>query len=202
MDFCLFNSKLIYLSTILPKTAQPTTICIRSAKTEDIKSLADVLVQSFHPTVSRTTWLSPLLRLGIHEDLRTRLRGNLDDYQCLVALSSDNERILGTVEISLKGWFYHPMRRCYISNLAVNPAHRRQGIARQLLLKCEQVAQVWNCPDLSLHVLENNLAAQALYQSLGYAWQRNELNWQHWLFQKPRRLLLHKQLQCQTALAK
>ena len=194
MDFCLFNSKLVYLSNLNAKTVPPTAIQIRFAKTEDIKGLADVLMQSFHPTTNQTAWLLPLLRLGIYEDLRTRLRGNSPDYQCLVALSSENQHILGTVEIVLRGWFYTPNRICYISNLAVSPAYRRQGIAQQLLLKCEQVAQDWNCLNLSLHVLDNNLAAKTLYENMGYQWQHNELNWPNWLFWQPRRLLLSKTL--------
>ena len=54
----------------------------------------------------------------------------------------------------------------YINNVAVLPAFRRRGIARALLTELEKNAE--GLAFLTLEVRESNLAAQALYVSLGY----------------------------------
>jgi len=173
------------------------TIHIRLATLGDVKVLADLLVHSFHGSEKGLHLLAPLIRLGISEDLRTRLRRTMPYYSCLVALNSETQEILGTVEISLKGWFSVSSRHCYLSNLAVSPHHRRQGVARQLLLRCEQITRLWNCSRLSLHVLDNNLGAQRLYLRLGYVRGENKglggPRQGFWTFaHRPRKVLLEK----------
>ena len=194
MDFYLSASALTNQPIAPSKPIQAVSVQIRFADLKDIKALANVLVQSFHVSQNWFSWLYPLLKIGICEDLRTRLRSKSPYYQCLVALVLEQEEVIGTVEISLRDWFMSKTRSCYISNLAISASYRRQGIAKQLLLKCEKVAQEWNCNSLYLHVLEDNLAAKKLYLSSGYQWQRAENSLQHLLFKQPRRLLLEKKI--------
>ena len=194
MDFCLSTSNLTNSSPVPTKFIQKTTIQIRFADLKDVKALADVLVQSFHLSENWFSWFYPLLKLGICEDLRTRLRSKSPYYQCLVAVILEKEEVIGTAEICLRDWFLSQKRACYISNLAVSSSYRRQGIAKQLLLKCEKVAEEWNCELLHLHVLEDNLAAKQLYLTNGYRSQRVENSLQSWLFKQPRRLLLEKKV--------
>jgi len=194
MEFCLSASNLTNPSPIATKSIQGTTIQIRFANLKDVKALADVLVQSFHVSENWFSWFYPLLKLGICEDLRTRLRSKSPYYQCLVALILEKEEVIGTAEITPKDWFLSQKRACYISNLAVSASYRRQGVAKQLLLKCEKIAQEWNCESLHLHVLEDNLPAKQLYLSNGYRSQRVEPSLRSWLFKQPRRLLLEKKL--------
>ena len=194
MDFCLSTSNLTNSSPVPTKFIQKTTIQIRFADLKDVKALADVLVQSFHLSENWFSWFYPLLKLGICEDLRTRLRSKSPYYQCLVALILEKEEVIGTAEICLRDWFLSQKRACYISNLAVSSSYRRQGIAKQLLLKCEKVAEEWNCELLHLHVLEDNLPAKQLYLTNGYRSQRVEHSLRSWLFNQPRRLLLEKKV--------
>jgi ribosomal protein S18 acetylase RimI-like enzyme len=194
MDFCLSASNLKNQSPIPSKSIPNTSVQIRFADLKDVKALADVLVQSFHVSENWFSWFYPLLKLGICEDLRTRLRSKSPYYQCLVALILEKEEVIGTAEISLRDWFLSPKRACYISNLAVSGSYRRQGIAKLLLLKCEKVAEEWNCEVLHLHVLEDNLPAKQLYLTNGYRSQRIENSLQSWLFKQPRRLLLEKKI--------
>ena len=105
---------------------------------------------------------------------------------------TNRQEIVGTLEIGLRKSFLGSSSRPYISNLAVKPSHRRQGIARQLLVKCEQIASEWEAKELTLHVLEDNHAARQLYLANGYQIQQAEVNLSYWLFQQPRRLLLQK----------
>ncbi|MBE9195703.1 GNAT family N-acetyltransferase [Synechocystis sp. LEGE 06083] len=176
------------------KSAPPPllSIAIRVATVEDIPPLANLLLKSFHPPQNWLMWSYPFLRLGITEDLRLRMRHGDNAYHCLIAVNSDNGEILGTAEVSLKHWFTRPKTTAYISNLAVSPQHRRLGIAKQLIQKCEAIADQWQCRRLSLHVMENNLGAQNLYQTLGFIYQEAEWSWRAWLLQIPRRLLWEK----------
>lgn len=168
------------------------SVAIRAATVEDIPPLANLLIKSFHPPQNWLMWSYPFLRLGITEDLRLRMRHGDNAYHCLIAVNSDNGEILGTAEVALKHWFTRPKTTAYISNLAVSPQHRRLGIAKQLIQKCEAIADQWQCRRLSLHVMENNLGAQNLYQTLGFIYQEAEWSWRAWLWQKPRRLLWEK----------
>lgn len=55
-----------------------------------------------------------------------------------------------------------------IHDLAVLPAARGRGVARQLLLAMERHALSRGCCKLTLEVLTGNQGANALYQSVGY----------------------------------
>ena len=55
-----------------------------------------------------------------------------------------------------------------ILNVATHPAHRRRGIARQLLVYIIEQAAQQQIASLTLEVRKGNYAAQALYESLGF----------------------------------
>ena len=56
----------------------------------------------------------------------------------------------------------------YISNVAVRPEARRQGVAEALLTALEQRARALLLSFLTLEVRESNAAAIALYEKCGY----------------------------------
>ena len=58
--------------------------------------------------------------------------------------------------------------RCYLSNMAIAPAHRRQGLAKRLIHRCERLARLWGYTSVWLHVDIENEAAVQLYTSLNY----------------------------------
>lgn len=190
---------------------------IRAAKPEDLSHLAEILANSFHSRGGIAGWFYPLFRLGIYEDLRHRLQSSSSRYVCLVGIYKDSalsehqdqlwveqevkpdwDCLVGTVEMSLRSnnpWrFYGSSGYPYLSNLAVHSSYRRRGVARQLLLSCEQIALNWGYQDLYLHVLENNHKARGLYSQLGYRLHQVDSNWACFLLGKPRQLLLHKRL--------
>jgi ribosomal protein S18 acetylase RimI-like enzyme len=169
---------------------------------DDINELGDILTQSFHNPVGMTFWLYPLLKLGVCEDLRTRFRSSTPNYVCLVAikpmnkLTGESEKIVGTVELSVRSTYYWHLRKkyTYIANLAVSHSFRRKGVAHQLLLKCEQIANSWGFENINLHVLENNHQAKQLYLKNGYKIHQIESSLSDWLTRSPRRLFLQKSL--------
>ena len=181
---------------------------IRAATPKDLTALAEILADSFHSRAGINGWMYPLLRLGIYEDIRNRLNKASPHYICLVAVVSPTARPnswdypAGTVEMSLRSNYPWCLGNSspypYLSNLAVDQDCRRQGAAKQLLLKCESIALGWGFQDLYLHVLENNHQARSLYFKLGYRLHQSDRSWGSLLLGQPRRLLLHKHLHAPT----
>ena len=57
---------------------------------------------------------------------------------------------------------------CYVENIAVFPAFRRQGIGRALTEALIQTAEKEGCAFITLEVRPSNEAAVALYRNLGF----------------------------------
>lgn len=170
---------------------------IRKAQSQDLGKVAEVLTHSFHSCQGWGLLMSPFLKIGIQEDIRGRLNNDRAHYACLVAIAEATRTVAGTVELGLsspEGWIPKQYESTYISNLAVSPNFRRQGIAKRLLRGCEQTTLSWGYREIYLHVLENNLPAQKLYEGCGYRLCRVEPSLTAWLFHQPRRLLLGKSL--------
>lgn len=185
---------------------------IRTATLQDLGQLADLLTAGFYCNTGWIRLIYPLLRFGIHEDLKTRLNGYITQYACLAAARSvqtapwtfsqtgskpDLDELVGTVEMSCRPtyvWLFNQPRYLYLSNLAVDPRFRRQGVARQLLQACEQLALEWGFQDLYLHVMENNNQARNLYHKAGFRLQSVEWSLSANVFGQPKRLLMHKPL--------
>lgn len=199
MDSCGLLSLMDDGLPLEQKGSSDVSRIIREAQVRDIQALTEVLTVSFHPTKGWLLFLQPLLKLGVYEDLRSRLRGTTPYYCCLVAVevtkttSVSLEKIVGTIELSLRtGFNSHYL---YISNLAVVESHRRQGIARCLLRQCEQIASKWGYDTLNLHVLQDNEGAKQLYLQNGYQVSVTEATWPSWLFSRSPRLFLQKKIQ-------
>lgn len=199
-SFCLKPSESSWGSQDSNTTGK-THFLIRTAQTDDLTELAEILADSFHSRTGIGGWAYPLLRLGIYEDLRNRLRSPAPHYACLVAVQSvatitgDREELVGTVELALRSppyWQLGSSQYPYISNLAVKRSHRRQGAAQQMLLSCERTAREWGFSDLYLHVLENNHSAGQLYRQLGYQVRSVDSSLGTWFLGQPKRLFLHK----------
>jgi ribosomal protein S18 acetylase RimI-like enzyme len=193
-------------------TSGRSGFALRVAASKDLTQLADILAASFHSRKRFVEWVYPLLRLGIYEDLKNRLRCRSEHYICLVAeivsgasgtaerFPSTGECVAGTVEMAVRSrlaWQVPNSEYPYLSNLAVHPQYRRLGIAQQLLCSCEQTALQWGFSEIYLHVLENNYAARQLYDRAGYRVEQVDGHWSSWLLRQPRRLFLRKQLSSQ-----
>lgn len=193
-----------------PNAATPLEI--RMAKLGDIQGLSEILADSFYSRRGLMFWIHPLLRLGISEDLRIRLKSAAPHYSCLTAIvmidtpSGQKQDVVGIVEMTMRsncqtikvkeseekiGEFSDYL---YVSNLAVSRNYRRQGIARRLLLSCEPLALKWGYEDIYLHVLDDNEGAKQLYLNLGYNIDRIETHPHYWIVSRPNRLLLRKNL--------
>ena len=174
-------------------------LIIRPAKLEDLHELTEVIVYGFYQFPELLGWIYSLLRLSIYEDLRSRLSSRSPFYRCLIAIVIDSQgkrSIVGTVEIAIRypSVWSLDSQYPYISNLAVKPNYRRQGIGKKLLAECEQVALNWGYYETRLHVLKDNEAAKQLYLGHGYKIDRSQSNWNELFFIPSQRVLLSKQL--------
>jgi ribosomal protein S18 acetylase RimI-like enzyme len=175
---------------------------IRIVEAKDLLNVAQLLCESFYPPTSNWHWALPVLRVGIYQDLRTRFITQSPKQACFVAVQTSQqqghspalEEIVGTVEVTLRSLWLVRRPVPYISNLAVSPNHRRQGVAQHLLLACEQAAVGWQSDFLYLNVLKTNVAAQRLYTKAKYCPEQQQSPWPR--IGRSKRLLLRKHL-CQ-----
>lgn len=70
-------------------------------------------------------------------------------------------------------------RVCVLYDLFVDPAARRSGVGRQLMRAAAAEARRMGAVALVLSTARTNLAAQRLYESLG--WQRDDDFFEYWL---------------------
>ena len=84
-----------------------------------------------------------------------------NDTASFLVAEDEQEQVLGYAGL------YVVLDEGYIGNVAVDPAHRRQGVARRLMEVYCRFA-VAHLSFLSLEVRAGNTAAIALYESLGF----------------------------------
>ncbi len=56
----------------------------------------------------------------------------------------------------------------YITNVAVNPSYRRQGVATKLIERLVEISRAENAEFITLEVRVSNTSAQALYEKQGF----------------------------------
>ena len=81
----------------------------------------------------------------------------------LFLVGVDGNRIAATVMAGYEG------HRGWINYLAVDPASRRQGIARALMAAAEERLRALGCPKISLMIRADNRDVTAFYRSIGFA---------------------------------
>ena len=184
-----------------PVYSSPAFCYVRPADLNDVPQLAGVLAKSFYPPLGWQRWLHPILRFGIHEDIKQRLQSAQPHYRCFVAISpgvtTRQDQVVGTVEISCRRyrlWNFNQPQQVYLSNLAVREDWRRQGVAHQLLAASEQQATDWGFQELYLHVMADNGRALRLYEKMGYQMMQVETTILSLLNAQPQCLLLKKGL--------
>ena len=87
------------------------------------------------------------------------------DNQCaafLVALEPETEKVIGYAGLLVAA------DEGYITNVAVDPSRRRQGVAAQLLQVFDNFAKGNHLAFLTLEVRSSNAAAIALYEGFGF----------------------------------
>lgn len=135
---------------------------IRIAKPQDLKSISEILTNSFHSLEGIMSYVYPFLQLSIYEDLRHRIRSKGEHYLCIVAMlvkdskSTENlstiggQDLVGTVEISVRS--------------------RHRNVVLSLQQNGPLSFNPWQLDDVEYAYL-SNLAVDADYRRLGVARQ-------------------------------
>jgi len=79
----------------------------------------------------------------------------------------DSEELIGVIlgtDDGRKGW---------LNRLAVKPSHRRRGVARALVRRCEKIFKERGRGMVAGLIEEGNFASFALYDALGYGTRRD-----------------------------
>lgn len=107
-------------------------------------------------------------------------RPDLGLVLCLERRSTQPEDFAGLVDLSLwpdDGRIRAPGAKTkpgvaskpYVLNLCVDPAYRRRGLARKLMGISERLmCDIWGDSEVSLHVEDDQIAANELYERLDY----------------------------------
>lgn len=100
--------------------------------------------------------------------LRERLAGD----ESVVYLAELNAMAVGFVQLYPSFWSVAACRSWILNDLFVSPAHRGTGAGKALMNRARSHALETGAGGLSLATQRTNLAAQRLYESLG--WKRDE----------------------------
>eukprot|EP00803_Ostreobium_quekettii_P010173 evm.model.scf_232EXC.7 EVM.evm.TU.scf_232EXC.7 scf_232EXC:91892-93198(+) len=99
-----------------------------------------------------------------------------------MGVSHESQGVLGVVTVDTLGQHVPSVPRvvdgrtvwqnkegvAYISNLAVSPGTRRQGVGKALVVAAEEAARGWGCDIAALHCDPSNADAFGLYSGFGY----------------------------------
>jgi ribosomal-protein-alanine acetyltransferase len=119
---------------------------IRPAIERDIDTLLPIELRCFHH--------DRLTRLDFHRALAAK--------SAILLVAEEAGTVLGYTLFKVRG------RQAHLESLAVDPPARRLGLGRALLKAAEQAVLERGALHMRLEIREDNPAAFALYQSLGY----------------------------------
>ena len=104
-------------------------------------------------TIEKECFSNPWTREGLEEEIGNPLS------HFLVAVTDSPVGYIGVQEIS---------SQAYVTNVAVLPAFRRQGIGKALVTAAISGAKSRECEFITLEVRQSNTVAISLYESLGF----------------------------------
>jgi GNAT superfamily N-acetyltransferase len=104
----------------------------------------------------------------------TFIRARLEANESVIFLAERDGRPVGFVQLYplFSSTAARPRRLWLLNDLFVTPAARGGGVARALMLRARRLAEETDAVGLELATAGTNVAAQRLYESLG--WRRDE----------------------------
>lgn len=146
-----------HVDTFKRQFAEQEFNAIKRRRTQQLaqKSTCIIVVKKDEANVKRTVLSSVVGTLDIN--IRHLLCGE----------TFPGERIKGMASCSIFGRKDKPLYG-YVANLSVAKYARRQGIASNMLLLAVEAAKSYGANEVFVHVHKDNMAAQKLYEKLGF----------------------------------
>jgi ribosomal protein S18 acetylase RimI-like enzyme len=105
------------------------------------------------------------------EALAERLRELLADGDTRVVLADDDA---GVAVLRLRPSLWSRALEAYLAELYIVPERRGQGLGRALLARALDVAREAGADRIDLGTSEDDVAARALYERMGFTWLEGE----------------------------
>jgi ribosomal protein S18 acetylase RimI-like enzyme len=103
-----------------------------------------------------------------------------------------SEELLGTLPLDPTESM---TKRAYLSNVCVLDTMRRKGLAKKIILQATKLSREMGVEHLYVHFIHSNTPAQSLYvQHCGFEFEAEEKEATARALNRPRRVLLHKNL--------
>lgn len=116
-------------------------------RVEDLEEVLEIEMSSFPTPWSRNSFLYELLE---------------NDRAVYLVAKNEFDKVTGYIGM----WVVFD--EGHITNLAIHPLYRRQGVARNLLYCLTKIAREKGVKHLTLEVRRSNIPAQDLYQKMGF----------------------------------
>ena len=146
-------------------TSDDGQIVIRNCEYNELNKVSEIIMNSFYEKGIGMKGLFKIAELN-------RLQNNypyvdLDLHQMIVATTTNTAQetvVVGFCDVDARPCKTKQiLPRPYLSDLAVDPNYRRRGIAKALVLHCEEFVQSIPRSDLWIRVQESNEAAISMY---------------------------------------
>lgn len=146
------------------------SIIIRPGKLEDVSQIKDNLINLWVEHAKNEPGL-----LDENEMRKTDAEGFYKKCfetqdKCFTFVAEDSGKIVGFLKADITeipSFFIHP-KILYLDDLFVLPDYRRQGIAKALILKAEELAKEKNIKRIQARVYTFNTGMHEFLKSLGY----------------------------------
>lgn len=137
---------------------QPSALGVRLAELDDVDVIGQLL-HDFNIEFDEPTPSPP--------QLAQRIQELLDEGQTLVLLGGEGPDGLAVLRFRPAIWT--PALECYLAELYVVPDRRRRGLGRALLQAAISTASARGADHMDLGTSDTDVAARALYESLGFS---------------------------------
>jgi ribosomal protein S18 acetylase RimI-like enzyme len=106
---------------------------------------------------------------GLSDYVKTNLTKELSQRKSIHVILAFVDRTPAGLVIAIEGFSTFACKPLLnIHDLIVAKSYRRQGLAKLLLEKTEEIASNLGCCKLTLEVLEGNYPAQSVYKNFGF----------------------------------
>lgn len=150
-------------TTELTPTALPACWNVRPCAESDAGELASVYFGAYEPGVASASLQEAT------DDIEACFRGEYGELWREASLLAETGKEIGAAVLTVRRAPWPDVPDCpFVIEVFTAPDHRRQGLARHLMIRSMRLAQAAGEKAVSLRVLSTNRPARRLYESLGF----------------------------------